>query len=105
MTIDRQLLTFMPHTVTISPFTSFNNYGEPTTGTSRTASAYVVPNKVVLDGADTREENQPVTIYIADTNIGIRDTITLPDGTVQFISSLERHVEVTGLEHTIVTVK
>lgn len=104
MTIEWQLYTFMPHTVTIQSYASRNNYGEDVhSGTTRTAKAYVEPNKVRDNTNTTQEQHQPKQIYVSDTNITLQDKITLPDGTTPKITAIERHVEVLGLEHTIVT--
>jgi hypothetical protein len=103
MAIDRQLLSFMPHTVTIQTFTSKNNYGEDTVGSSRTASAYVEPVKNLIQGNTVNEETRPLRAYISDLTITLRDKITLPDGSAPEIASVEKHSEVLGLEHTVVT--
>lgn len=103
MTIDRQLLTFMPHTVTIAPYSSKNNYGEDTYTSTRTASAYVEPDKQLQDGTQVDQETRSKTAYIADTTITLRDKITLPDGSAPNIASIAIHTEVAGLEHTVVT--
>lgn len=105
MAIDPQLLSFMPHTVTIQPYASVNNYGEDqqNAGSQRTAKAYVEPSKVMADGMQTREDHQPIRAYIADTSITLRDRIILPDGTAPEIASVDKHVEVLGLEHTVVS--
>lgn len=104
MAIEPQILSFMPHTVTIQAYASRNSYGEDThSATTRTAKAYVEPTKVLGNDNTTREQTQPKRIYVADTNITLQDKITLPDGTVPEISTVERHVEVLGLEHTVVT--
>jgi hypothetical protein len=101
--IDSQLLTFMPHTVTIESFTAKNNYGEDTWGASRTAAAYVEPRKVLADSTTIDQETRPLTAYISDTSITLRDRITLPDGSKPQIASVETHIEVLGLEHCVVT--
>ena len=103
MAIDKQLSGFMPHTVTIAPYTAKNNYGEDTYTTTRTASAYVEPSQNVSLGTQINEELRSKQAYIADTSITIRDKITLPDGSTPEISSIAVHDEVLGLEHTIVT--
>lgn len=104
MTIDRQLYDFMPHTVTIQAFSTKNNYGENShSATTRTAKAYVEPAKALSYTTTEREQHQPKRIYVADTNITLQDKITLPDGTTPRIDNIEKHVEVVGLEHTIVT--
>lgn len=101
--LDDQLFDFMPHVVTIKPYASRNNYGETQTGASRTARAYVEPGVTLTEGVQVFEQSRSVRAYIADTNITAQDEITLPDGTTPEIRVVERHVEVPGLEHTVVT--
>lgn len=104
MALERQLYDFMPHVVTIFPYSARNNYGEDThSGVSRSARAYVEPTKVRDTMNDTQEVHQPKRIYVADTSITLQDKIVLPDGTSPKITTVERHVEVLGLEHTVVT--
>lgn len=104
MAIDPQLSSFMPHTVTIQAYSSRNNYGEDTHSVvTRTAKAYVEPTKVLTTANTSREQHQPKQIFVADTNITLQDKITLPDGTVPEISTVEVHTVVPGLEHTVVT--
>jgi len=104
MAIDPQLLSFMPHTVTLQNFSSFNNFGEENhSATTRTAKAYVEPNFSMDTQLAVREQSQPKRIYVADTNIDLRTKITLPDGTIPDVVSVEKHLEVIGLEHTVVT--
>lgn len=102
MPLDRQLLTFMPHTVTIAPYTAKNNYGEDTYTATRTAAAYVEPDKQLQDGTQTDQETRSKTAYINDTTITLRDRITLPDGSTPNIVSVATHTEVAGLEHSVV---
>jgi hypothetical protein len=101
--IDKQLTNFMPHTVTIAPYTAKNNYGENTFTTTRTASAYVEPNTQISRGEQIDSQTFSRTAYIADTSITLRDKITLPDSSTPEISSISIHTEVAGLEHTMVT--
>jgi len=101
--LDDQLAGFMPHTVTIAPYSAVNDYGEVTTGTTRTASAYVEPDTGFQQGDQIDEQHHPMRAYIADTAITIKDRITLPDGATPDISSVAVHTAVDGLEHTIVT--
>lgn len=104
MAIDPQLTGFMPHTVTIQNYASRNSYGEDThSATTRTAKAYVEPTFTLDTQRDTREQSQPKRIYVADTNITLQSKITLPDGTIPEIVTVEVHNVVTGLEHTVVT--
>ena len=103
MAIDKQLTAFMPHTVTIAPYTAKNNYGEDTYTTTRTASAYVEPAQQLVRGDQIDTENRSKVAYISDTSITLRDRITLPDSSTPEISSISVHTEVAGLEHTMVT--
>jgi len=104
MAIDKQIYDFFPHEVVIQSFNAKNSYGEDThSGTTRTVKAFVEPVKVLTNDTVRNEENQPKQVYISDTNITLRDKITLPDGSVPKISNIEKHDYVIGLEHTIVT--
>ena len=104
MAIDQQLVDFFPHTVTITPKSSVNNYGEDVHGgTPRTVAAYVEP-RFQLNGTNQVDElTQPVRAYINDTTLDYEDLITLADGTTPDVVSVERHDEVAGLEHSVVT--
>lgn len=70
---------------------------------SRTASAYVEPRTTLTESDTVGQTHKPTTAYIADTSITIKDRITLPDGTTPEILTIEKHTEVLGLEHTVVT--
>jgi hypothetical protein len=102
--IDKQLSSFMPHTVTIAPFSTKNAYGEDSfSATTRSASAYVEPNTQFSYGDQTVEKTTSKIAYISDTSITINDKITLPDSSTPEIVSIVIHDEVVGLEHTMVT--
>ena len=104
MAIDKQLSSFMPHTVTIAPFATKNAYGEDSfSATTRTASAYVEPNAQFSYGDQVAEKTTNKVAYISDTSITINDKITLPDSSTPDIVSIVLHNEVVGLEHTMVT--
>ena len=104
MAIDKQLTSFMPHTVTIAPYASKNAYGEDSfSATTRTASAYVEPNQQLAYGDQVNEKTTSKVAYISDTSITINDKITLPDSSTPEIASIVIHNEVVGLEHTMVT--
>jgi hypothetical protein len=104
MAIDQQLVDFFPHTVTITPKSSMNNYGEDVHGgTPRVVAAYVEPRFQLNGGLQVDELTQPVRAYINDTTLDYEDLITFEDGTSPDIVSVERHDEVPGLEHSVVT--
>ena len=101
MAIDPQLTSFMPHTVTIAPYASYNNYGEETfSGSTRTASAYVEPGDQMDRGDQINEKTRSTVAHVADTSITLKDKITLPDGTTPEIGTVETYSFVEGLEHT-----
>lgn len=102
MAIDPQLVSFFPHTVVISPFTSKNNYGEYSYGTPRTVKAYVEPNQTLTLGKEINEQVSARVAYINDLTITVRDKITLPDNSAPEIINIETHTEVLGLEHSVV---
>lgn len=102
MAIDPQLVSFFPHTVVISPFTSKNNYGEDSYGTTRTVKAYVEPNQTLSQTTTINEQTSVKVAYINDLTLTVRDKITLPDNTTPEISSIEIHTSVIGLEHSVV---
>lgn len=105
MAIDQQLTDFFPHTVTIAPYASYNNYGHESYGSTRTAKAYVEPNNTLNKTDMVQEETRPTKAIVSDTSITVRDKITLPDATTPEISYIEKHTEVVGLEHTVVVFK
>jgi hypothetical protein len=102
MAIDKQLLSFFPHTVTIAPFVAKNNYGEDSYGTPRTVAAYVEPNRTLSQTVTVNEETFSRVAYINDLTLTVRDKITLSDSTVPEIASIETHTSVVGLEHSVV---
>ena len=103
MALDQQLTDFMPDTVTIAPFGTFNNYGERAYTSTRTASAYVERPVTLSDTGMVEEQIHPIRAYIADTNITLKDKITLPDSSTPEIKTIAIHTEVGGLDHTVVT--
>jgi hypothetical protein len=102
MALDQQLVNFFPHTVTISSFSSKNNYGEDAYGSTRTVKAYVEPNQTLSLSAETNEQTFTRVAYINDLTVTVRDKITLSDGTIPKIINIETHTEVLGLEHSVV---
>jgi hypothetical protein len=103
MALDAQLSAFMPDTVTIHPYSSFNNYGERSYTTSRTASAYVERDQVLSDTGLIESKTHPMRAFIADTAITLKDKIELLDASTPEIQSIVVHTEVSGLDHTVVT--
>ena len=105
MALDKQLSDFMPDTVTIHPYASFNNYGERAYGSTRTASAYVERGITMQDNGQIESQDLPVRAYVADTSITVRDKIVFASGAAPEISNVAVHTEVGGLDHTVVTFK
>lgn len=103
MSLDRQLLLFMPHIVTITASSGKDNYGEDVAGATRTSAAYVEPNTVLDTNVQTNNEHKPTTVYLADLTVTPRERVTLPDGSIQRIATVRIYTEVAGLEHAEVT--
>ncbi len=104
ISIDWQFVGDYPHTVTITPKSSMNAYGEDVHGgTARTEKAFVEPRQVLSSTAQVDELTQPTRAYINDITVTYEDLITLPDGSTPDIVSVERFDFVDGLDHTIVT--
>lgn len=103
MSVDTVFTGFAPHTVTITPTTTRNNYGEVSAaGTARTAKAYVDPLVQFNQSDQTNESHHPITVFILDTSIVITDKITLPDGTTPKITAVAIYDSIAGLEHAMV---
>ena len=103
MALDPQLVSFMPDTVTIHPYSAFNNYGERSYTTSRSAEAYVEPTVTLSDTGTIEEQTHPIRAYVNDTAITIRDKIVLPDSSTPEIREIAVQTSVSGLDHTVVT--
>jgi hypothetical protein len=103
MALDVQLSDFMPDTVTIHPYASFNNYGERAYGSTRTAKAYVERGITMSDTGKVESQELPVRVYVADTSITVRDKIVLASGAAPEVREVAVHTEVGGLDHTVVT--
>ena len=105
MAVEDGFYNLAPHTVTITPTSSRNEYGEVlTTGTVRTARAYVDPTVSFSQGSQRDETTRPVTAIILDTGITVTDVITLPDGTTPEIETVAVYDSsfIVGMEHSVV---
>ena len=102
MALDPQLVSFFPHTITITPFSSKNNYGEDSYGTPRTVKAYVEPNQTLSLTTEVNEQTFTRVAYVNDLTLTVRDKITLSDGTIPKIINIETHTAIVGLEHSVV---
>lgn len=100
--VSKQLQAWFPHTVTIEPFISQDQYGEDTWGTARTARAYVPPTVFFNRATNAYEVTTPVTVIVDDFDIGHRDKITLPNGYCTEVMSVDTHDYMPGASHTAV---
>ena len=90
MALDRQLSTSMPDTVTIHPYSAFNNYGERSYGSSRTASAYV-ERPVTLDDSGMVEEQED-DHFFSCIKTNACDKKQISRGTLPDLSASERSI-------------
>ena len=103
--LDKQIIDFLPDTVTVEPVsTNLDRFGMKVyDGESRQVKAYVTGTDESLSLGTTEITGSfPVKIILADLDIKIQDTILLGDGRRVLVQSLEKNVEVPGLEHSTV---
>jgi len=102
MALDRQLYDFFPQIVTIATPSGTNSYGETTYGASRVARAYFENSKTLSAGDQIDELTFSPRVIVADSSITYEDRITLPDGSIPAIASVETNTVVEGLDHSVV---
>ena len=83
MSFDDAFLDFMPHTITVFPLSSFNEYAEATFSTSgSTYDAMVEERPDVIRSAFGDEIVSSHVVYVASTaRISLSSRVVLPDGT------------------------
>ena len=104
MSFEAEFLTMMSQTIQVYPFTAFDNYGEPSYGT--TGSTYAcrleyMPT-VVRDqlGKDVVSN---VTAYVASTSLlNELSQYILPDGSTGIVQSIAVQWDDEGIHHNVV---
>lgn len=94
-----------PHSVTVEPFSSLDQYSAKTYGAAVTHRARVQGKTQMVNTLSGEEKVSTVTVYLATGTIGAQDRLTLPSPftptqpdilSVQFVS------DEAGQHHTVV---
>jgi hypothetical protein len=104
MSFEEEFLTMMPSTITVYPFIAFDNYGDPSYGT--TGATYRC--RLEYDGAVVRDQLgedvvSNVTAYVAST--GLLDPLSnyiLPDGSTGIVQSIAAQWDDESIHHHVV---
>lgn len=105
MSFEADLADLMPHTVTIAPRSSQDEYGAPTYGTAVSYSARVVEKATRYVDVEGRENVASTVVWgrgHASTgipNVGPEARLTLPDGSTPAIVSFEVYPDDGGDHH------
>lgn len=102
--LDPQFCEMFPHVVKVKVTSGRNDYGEPTSSSTRELRAYVQPSLRLDHSANYETRNAGTSITIASTEIEPEDIVILPDGTERRVSSVVRYDFIKGMEHSIVEV-
>lgn len=104
--MESDLLSLMPHTITIAPWSSQNAYGEPTYGAAVSYTARVQGKMQMVRDATGIERVSTVTVYVATTAaIGPKDRLVLPTGFSPAsppILAVARHSDENGDHHVVI---
>lgn len=98
-------LDMCPHTVTVEPFVSFDQYSAKTYGSAVTYRARVQGKTQMVMTLSGEEAVSTVTVYLAAGTIGAQDRITLPSPfapTQPNILSVQRVSDESGQHHIAV---
>lgn len=103
MAVHPALKALMKSIVTIEPFASNDDSNQPTYSTGVAYTCRVERKPKMIWAPDGTQQVSNVTIYFGEeTGIGLRDRITLPDGTQPIIMSIARHDDELGGSHEVV---
>jgi hypothetical protein len=95
----------LPHTVTVEPFTSLDQYGTKTYGAAVTHRARVQGKTRMVRTMNGEEAVSHITVYLAAGTIGAQDRITLPSPftpTQPDILDVQRVSDESGQHHSVV---
>lgn len=100
MSFETAFLEFMPHTITVYPFSSINQFGEETYGTGTVYQAMVEerPNKVLNSFGE--EVVSSHVVYVNSTvRIPLTSRVTLPDGSEPSLIRSDVFSDTDGIHH------
>lgn len=105
MSLLEDVLPLMVQTVTLTPWTGQNAYGEPTYGTAVSYTARVEGKVRMVRDSIGVERVSTVAVYLATTtSISPKDKLTLPSGwTPQSppLLAVQRHADDSGDSHMV----
>jgi len=100
--METAFLDLMPHTITVEPFLSRGEYGEPGYGAPTTHRALVTQRQKLVRSSDGRELLAQTVVNIAGpVTIGSQDRITLPDNTMPPVLAVQSFADETGSVHSV----
>ncbi len=104
-----EFLDCMSQTVTLTPFTSSDKYGEPTYGgTPKVVAARVVnkQERIAIEGGETAISRGKVYLGEVVSPVPLtKDQLTLPDGSTPEILAVSQFPDEAGPHHQVVFFK
>lgn len=90
MTAPYNIARWFSYSVTIAPCSSYGSRGSPVYGTGASVACHIEQSKENSLGPDGNELAANVTIYVSpDAVVNPYDRVTLPDGTVRPVRSVD----------------
>jgi len=87
--------------VTIAPYASVNDYGEPTYGTGVAYAALVIQKTKMVRDQQGNQKLSTVQVYLdGSVTVTVKDKITLPDSTIPLILAVETFPGLQGVAET-----
>lgn len=103
MAIDPALQRLAPHTVTISPFSSYNSYGESSFGAGVSYQCLIEKKPRMVKDAQGKEVVSSAAVYLTSApGITVKDKVTLPDLSSPQILSFGTYPNQSGDYFTVV---
>ncbi len=92
MPLDPTLAAWMTQSITLAPYTSHNNYGEPAWGAGVQYKARVESKIKLVRAMDGQQVVSTETVYLATVPATLtqKDKLTLPDGRIVPILATEK---------------
>ena len=104
--MDDTLLSMMPHTIQVAPYSGHNSYGESTWGAAVNYKARVQGKMQMVRDVTGVERVSSVTCYVATTAaIGPKDKLTLPSNFTPAsppILAIARESDESGDHHVVI---
>lgn len=103
MSFETAFLEFMPHTITVYPFSSVNQYGEETFGSTGTQYRCMVeerPNLILSSYGEEVVASHNVYVH-ATERIPLTSRVVLPDGSEPTLLRSDTYTDETGDIHHV----